>query len=806
MNDRESMRSSVKAVWLAIAGVIGIVIYFFLMSNSPSVSILKPKYSKKQFMEGAGKIFKMLNLTAGRDRFYESYSARIDDNVYRYAQYYKRKHGHFPGIPLGYWRMEWRDKLTNAPGSRRHSASISVTFDFQGNLTGFHASPRFLELDSRNRKAADDAYMDAKFFLEGLNISTDSLHIVKRDRKETHESTTHELILAEKRNALFPYLRKQYRFTVVNDTIAGFHSRYIPNLSEMGGKASRFERTVSYLLLSATWLGIFIVLLVNFIKKLRRDELEFRRALAIGLGVAGLILLSELITNWGNWANVLAGGGIGGAFVLLLVLIIFPIADSRSRETWPEKLEVMDVLMQRKGMVRETGTAILHSFFITGMTMLLLGGTVFLCSGLGIGHLSFPLKMIGVLLDFPRTFSNVADSALIGLLAGFLLLVFWPAYLKIKLRSGRSMFVLLMLSTFLFTGPFMLFFNPMPLGIVMLLPAALAWVIFLFKYDAIALLLGLMGSFFFCFLGLAFLMPENILSGHGILVMVFLLLFLLMGIYLAFRRRSVKDYETYIPDYVARIAERERFLKELEIARGVQMRFLPQKVPEFPSLEIVSLCQPAMEVGGDYYDFIQMDKRHMSVLIGDVSGKGVSAAFYMTMVKGIIKTLSKKTKEPATLLAEANEIFYENAPRDVFITIIYGIFDLQDQVLNVASAGHNPLIIWRKDTGETELFNPKGIALGLDKGDRYRSIIEEKRIPIDEGDVVVFYTDGVSEAMNMDQEIFGEERLRKVIERFARLTPQQLQERIVHEVSRFSGKAPQHDDFTMVVVKIKNKT
>ena len=272
---------------------------------------------------------------------------------------------------------------------------------------------------------------------------------------------------------------------------------------------------------------------------------------------------------------------------------------------------------------------------------------------------------------------------------------------------------------------------------------------------------------------------------------------------LVFRPQCAEDYDNYVPEYVSRIAERERLVRELEIARSVQMRFLPQAVPEFAHLDIVSLCQPAMEVGGDYYDFVRMDEHNMSVLIGDVSGKGVSAAFYMTMVKGIIKTLSKKTRRPAVLLEEANEIFCENAPRDVFVTVIYGVFNLETQALTFASAGHNPLMIWKKKTGMTQKMNPRGIALGLAGSVKYRSLIEETTIPFEEGDVFVFYTDGVSESMNMNQEIFGEERLEAIITKSAHQPPRLIQRNVVEAVSRFSGKAPQHDDFTIVVVKIK---
>ena len=359
--------------------------------------------------------------------------------------------------------------------------------------------------------------------------------------------------------------------------------------------------------------------------------------------------------------------------------------------------------------------------------------------------------------------------------------------------------------TFNLGGLHRLYFHPPYLGLVLVVPITLIWAHVVRKRDMLTVLISLIGVLFFLDLMLVPLMPDTLFSPPGMAVIIFVGLFFLLGVYLVFRPQSVKDYDSYVPGYVSRIAERERFLKELEIARGVQMRFLPQRIPEFPSLEIVSLCQPAMEVGGDYYDFIQMNERYMSVLIGDVSGKGVSAAFYMTMVKGIIKTLSKKTKAPATLLIEANEIFCENAPRNVFITIIYGIFDLKAQTLTVASAGHNPLIAWRHRTGKTEVVNPRGIALGLAPGEHYREIIEEKCIPIEEKDVFVFYTDGVSEAMNTNEEIFSEDRLRLVIEQYAHLSPQLLQEKIVQAVSEFSGKAPQHDDLTMVVVKIRSK-
>jgi hypothetical protein len=602
----------------------------------------------------------------------------------------------------------------------------------------------------------------------------------------------------------YPHVTDTYTFEYVGNRPVSYRWNRVVDLKAIGQTNHVIEKAIPAILIAITWLTIIGIIIVLFVRKLRKDELEFKRALWIGI-VSAVLLLIMTIFIYGVWVQGLLLGGLAGLLALIGLLILIPVTESCTREAWPEKLEVIDLLFQGKGAVRETGAAILHAFFLTGITVFFFGGLIFVVTSMDIGYLVLKNHMIDVFRDIPNAVHFILEKIVSSLFIGFIFLGFWPGYLKRKIPTNRFLFILLLALAFNLGGLHRLYFHPRYLGLILVLPITLIWAHFVRKWDMLTVLLSLIGGLFFLNLLLIPMMPDTLFSSPGMAVIIFVGLFFLLGVYLVFRPQSVKDYDSYVPEYVSRIAEKERFLKELEIARGVQMRFLPQKVPEFPSLEIVSLCQPAMEVGGDYYDFIQMNERYMSVLIGDVSGKGVSAAFYMTMVKGIIKTLSKKTKDPATLLIEANEIFYENAPRNVFITIIYGIFDLKAQTLTVASAGHNPLIAWRHRTGKTESVNPRGIALGLDPGEHYQTIIEEKCIPIKEKDVFVFYTDGVSEAMNTNEEIFSEKRLRSVIEQYAHLSPQLLQEKIVQAVSEFSGKAPQHDDFTMVVVKIRPK-
>jgi sigma-B regulation protein RsbU (phosphoserine phosphatase) len=803
VNQNKSDKQNLKIILLAVIGITFIVLFFVLVTQSPSVKLLKPRVSKQEILSEAESYFNQL--LADPTDFTREISAETDLNLFRYVQYYKKTNHKFPDLTVGRWKVVWKEKQPSSAvmEEKRPGIGFEIVFDFSGELVGFQIKRKSFVVEDTSELSEDDAVMDAKFFLESNNIKTQSLVTTNRDIKKTDDSTKYKFTLKDKVSR-YPHVTDTYVFEYVGGRIASYQWNQVVDLKAIGQTNHVVESAISVILMAITWLSIIGVIIVLFIRKLRRDELEFKRALWIGIVSAVLLFIIIIVIRGAQWDDLLSGV-LSGLLALIGLLILIPVTESCTREAWAEKLEVIDLLFQGKGALRETGATILHAFFLTGITVCFFGGLIFVLSSMDIGYLVFRHDMINAFINLPNALHFILEKIVSSLFIGFMFLGFWPGYLKKKIHTDRFLFIFLLALAFNLGGLHRLYFHPPYLGLILVLPITLIWAHFVRKWDMLTVLMALIGVLFFLDLMLIPLMPDTLFSPPGMAVIIFVGLFFLLGIYLLFRPQSVKDYDSYVPEYVSRIAEKERFLKELEIARGVQMRFLPQRVPEFPSLEIVSLCQPAMEVGGDYYDFIQMNERYMSVLIGDVSGKGVSAAFYMTMVKGIIKTLSKKTKDPATLLIEANEIFYENAPRNVFITIIYGIFDLKEQTLTVASAGHNPLIAWRHRTGKTEIVNPKGMALGLDPGEHYRSIMEEKCIPIEKKDVFVFYTDGVTEAMNIREEIFTEERLRRVIEEYAHLSPQLLQEKIVQAVSEFSGKAPQHDDLTMVVVKIRSK-
>ena len=257
-----------------------------------------------------------------------------------------------------------------------------------------------------------------------------------------------------------------------------------------------------------------------------------------------------------------------------------------------------------------------------------------------------------------------------------------------------------------------------------------------------------------------------------------------------------------IQDLLREQAEKERLEEELRIARQIQMSLLPQNTVGLPGLRIAALCLPAAEVGGDYYDLLPLTETKMGVLVADVSGKGTSAALYMAELKGLVLSLSRIHDSPARLLAEANRILAANMDTRSFITMTYAVVDTAARTLRYARAGHNPLIHLEAATGRTHVLAPQGIGLGMDRGERFEEVLEEAELKLAQGDVFLFFTDGLSEAMNDQAELFGEQRLRDVIEQAETLGTDDLKDRILDTVRDFVGGAAQHDDMTMVILKV----
>lgn len=259
-------------------------------------------------------------------------------------------------------------------------------------------------------------------------------------------------------------------------------------------------------------------------------------------------------------------------------------------------------------------------------------------------------------------------------------------------------------------------------------------------------------------------------------------------------------------------AEKKRLEEELRIARQIQMSLLPRGPIDVEGLGITALCVPAREVGGDYYDFFPLGNERLGVLIADVAGKGTSAALYMAELKGLVLSLSQIYHSPRQLLIEVNRLVSDHLDSRSFITMTYAVIDLANRVMTYSRAGHTPLIFMKghnDDAGpapSAQVLIPSGIVLGLqidNAAAKFNELLEEQQVLLHAGDVVVLYTDGISEAMNTSGDLFGDVRLSRLVEEHGHLESGELRERILREIEAFVGAADQHDDMTMILIKVE---
>jgi sigma-B regulation protein RsbU (phosphoserine phosphatase) len=247
--------------------------------------------------------------------------------------------------------------------------------------------------------------------------------------------------------------------------------------------------------------------------------------------------------------------------------------------------------------------------------------------------------------------------------------------------------------------------------------------------------------------------------------------------------------------------ERERLEQELKIAREAQQRLLPRIMPRLKNITIEALTVMAHEVGGDYYDFIDLPDNRLGIIIGDVSGKGTSAAFYMAECKGSIQSLSKTFFDPKSLLVKTNEIIYESFDRKSFITLLMASLSTKKKQLTFARAGHCPLIYCNAQTKHIKLLKPNGIGVGLESGEVFTKNLEEMTVNYGPGDLFVFFTDGISEARNSEHLEFGEEKLCQIIKDNIEKDVNELKEIIIETVLTFSEGQTLGDDLTLLIVK-----
>ena len=241
---------------------------------------------------------------------------------------------------------------------------------------------------------------------------------------------------------------------------------------------------------------------------------------------------------------------------------------------------------------------------------------------------------------------------------------------------------------------------------------------------------------------------------------------------------------------------------EMAIAREIQENLLPKQLPKCEGYDIGAYYRPSLDIGGDYYDFFQMDSENIGICVADVSGKGIPGSLVMTMARSLLRMEGMRNPSAADTLMKVNHYLTPDIKRGMFVTVMYVILNTAKRTLLVTSAGHNPMVLYRKATNTCHLVNPNGLALGIDRGPLFDKTIKEQLIQLHTGDRFVLHTDGVVESMNSKQEQLGDHRLYLLVKQYAEKGSNEFSNLIATVLENHKGDAQQHDDITMVTVRV----
>ncbi len=250
--------------------------------------------------------------------------------------------------------------------------------------------------------------------------------------------------------------------------------------------------------------------------------------------------------------------------------------------------------------------------------------------------------------------------------------------------------------------------------------------------------------------------------------------------------------------------DRKRQLdRDMQTAQQIQMSLLPLQLPKIEGVRLAACNLPAFNIGGDYYDVVQIDSEHVGIAIADVSGKGIGGAMMMAVCQGVLRARAPQEQSPARILSELNRVLSANLAEDMFITMLYMVFNTRTRELKFARAGHEPPLLKRTGKGAPEALNAAGIAIGLADAEIFDSAIKDISVQLASGDVVVVYTDGVTEALNDKNEEWGSGNLLKTIDEESAAGVDALIQAIRSRLARHVGAQQQYDDITLLALEVQ---
>ncbi len=815
--DQAKLRSN--DMWLF---VIAIILLFAYVSFYPQIfpdASLNLEMTEAQISQRVNQILDELGYDT--ERFVHRLTLRQNVEQLRYLQkqFGFRKANEIikeNAIPVYYWKVDLSDKFakknvfrlsynSDQEGYEAVKNAITDTISLQLNLDG-----RLLQLLVQ---LGEKALLDTSTYEQAFGLATNFMKTIYGDqsseyhlvssRAESQVSRSEYQFAWEKPQPIYGET-ETIKLSIRGKRINQYRTTYSPPKDATVASIQSDLRNISEAIFAIGLVILFIVLLV---KKLRRDEIELKSNLVLSIFIAVAWIFQLVVELQFDQSRILVAMVLSllfsTPFIFIGFLLVSSISESSARDAWDEKLLTFDAVRKRTILFPQFSLSILRglalAFIMAGILALLLK-TVDLFR---LGYMDFAKNQMTTKFLWLPLIYVVAEGLRLSGFYEMIFRLFFVSILRQKFnRYGTIVLLSAAIAVFTYGGYSDLKLSPYAINLMINFILAAILAIAFIRWDFMAVWIGA-----FCYYLLRELFPfvyqTNLYYFGSGIALWFIFGAMVVISLIGYRRKVSYDaIQKYIPSYVIRREERERLQREFEIARRVQFSFLPRAKPRLAGIDLASICIPAMEVGGDYYDFLEVDDRSLGVVIGDVSGKGISAAFHMTLTKGFLKSQARIGLSPRQVIIHLNELFYENVERGTFISMIYGIFDMDAKTFTFARAGHNPLILQKGSNDKVELLCPKGLALGLTNGRLFENAIEEYQVSIQSQDTFVFYTDGFSEAMNDKKEEFGEERLLRLIEQNSFSSADQLIGFVKDHVMQFVGDAPQHDDMTMLVVRI----
>ncbi len=252
----------------------------------------------------------------------------------------------------------------------------------------------------------------------------------------------------------------------------------------------------------------------------------------------------------------------------------------------------------------------------------------------------------------------------------------------------------------------------------------------------------------------------------------------------------------------ATLDEKQRLDHDLGVARRIQTALLPTELPRVPGVEIAAFNTPALEIGGDYYDFIPVDEQHLGIAIADVSGKGIGGAIMMSICRSVLRAQSPTSPSPMHVLRALNRVVRSDITEDMFVSVLYMVLNTATCELAIARAGHERPLLCAGGRGDLTAVESPGIAIGICDTRTFDRVLGETTVRLQPGDVVVAYTDGITEALNAAGEEWGVDRLREAVKVAAGEGANSVLNNVRQRLARFVGNRPQYDDMTLLALRV----